>query len=371
MNTATRLPDPPEMYRALVDRDETYDGLFVAAIRTTGIFCRPSCAARKPRVENVEFFSHIRDALFAGYRPCKRCRPMDANGGAPAWLGPLLDELHRDPERRWRDRDLRERGLDPSSVRRWFHREYGMTFHAYHRAMRLGAALGRINGGASISTTAFDSGYESLSGFRDAFGRAFGAPPGQVRDTLQLVMSRVKTSIGPMVAAASDEALYLLEFADRRMLETQMTHLVKRTGGTVVPGTNSIIEQTQSELDGYFAGELRDFTVPLETPGTGFQRLCWDYLRAIPYGETRSYGDEAAAIGRPRAVRAVGRANGDNRVAIIIPCHRVLQSSGRLAGYGGGIWRKRWLIEHEGAHLQTQRREIEDGRRAVHSHLKT
>ena len=281
--------------------------------------------------------------------PCKRCRPLETEGTSPDWLSGLMDELNTTRGRRWKDGDLRDIGLDPASVRRWFQKEYGMTFHAYHRAMRLGSALGLMRQGEKIAPTAYESGYESVSGFREAISRLAGVAAGTASTREPLFVTRVTTPIGPMVAGATDAGIYLLEFADRRMLETQMQRLVQRTQCVVTPGSNQHVDQLQEELDAYFAGRQRDFAVPLETPGTDFQRACWTALRTIPYGETRSYQDQAAVVGRSTAVRAVGRANGDNRIAIVVPCHRVVQSDGKLAGYGGGVWRKQWLLDHERA----------------------
>jgi AraC family transcriptional regulator of adaptative response/methylated-DNA-[protein]-cysteine methyltransferase len=151
-----------------------------------------------------------------------------------------------------------------------------------------------------------------------------------------------------MIAGADDAALFLLEFADRRMLETQIERVRAGTGRVAVPGVNDVIRRIGEELDAYFAGELREFTTPLETPGSEFQRAVWEELRRIPYGETRSYGEQARRLGQPpEAVRAVARANGDNRIAIVIPCHRVIGADGRLTGYGGGLWRKRRLLDLE------------------------
>lgn len=150
-----------------------------------------------------------------------------------------------------------------------------------------------------------------------------------------------------MLVGATDEALCLLEFADRRALETQIDRIRRRLGAVLVPGETDLVRQAADELGRYFAGELRKFTVPLATPGTDFQREVWMQLRTIPYGQTRSYGEQARQIGRPTAVRAVARANGDNRIAIIIPCHRVIGSDGKLTGYGGGLWRKQRLLELE------------------------
>src|SRR3954462_4195783 len=142
------LPSTDEMYRALVERDETFEGLFLACVRTTGIFCRPTCPARKPKRENVEFAGSIQDALHRGYRPCRVCDPLAATAADPAWLSPLLGDLNRVPETRLRDEDLRARGLDPVQVRRTFKRRFGLTFQAYQRARRLGTAMKSLHGGA-------------------------------------------------------------------------------------------------------------------------------------------------------------------------------------------------------------------------------
>ena len=347
MQQLTMMPTERAMYQALVARDTSYEGVFVVGVKTTGIFCRPTCPARKPRPENVEFFAVAKGALLAGYRPCLRCRPLEAAGSAPEWLAGLLDEIEEDPERRWRDGDLRARGLEPARVRRWFQQTHAMTFHAYQRARRLGRALGRIRAGEELTDTAFAAGYESESGFRDAFGRLFGAPPGRARAAQRALVTRLLTPLGPMVAAASDDALLLLEFADRRMLEKQIDRIRRQVPARFAPGDNHVLAQTQAELDEYFAGSRRAFTVPLDTPGSEFQRAVWDALRAIPYGETRSYLEQARSIGRPDAVRAVARANGDNRISIMIPCHRVIGSNGELTGYGGQLWRKKALLERE------------------------
>ncbi len=341
------LPPVAEMQRAFSERDASFDGVFYTAVTTTGVFCRPTCPARKPRPENVEFFPSARDALFAGYRPCLRCRPLEPAGATPDWLRPLIEEVEQKPEQRWTDQALRQNGLEPSRVRRWFKEQYGMTFHAYQRGMRLGQALGRLRNGNSVTDAAFSAGYESLSGFYDLFQRVVGGSPAARRDSPAVHFTRVLTSLGPMVAGATNEAVCLLEFADRRMLERQLVRLARRTGGPALPGTNDVLQRLEAELLAYFKGELRSFGVPLFTPGSEFQRAAWDALRAIPYGETRSYAQQAAAIGRPEAVRAVARANGDNRIAIVIPCHRVIGSDGQLTGYGGGLWRKRRLLELE------------------------
>lgn len=348
MRTET-LPGHDEMLDAFQNRDATYDGVFFTGVRTTGIFCRPVCPARKPKPKNIEFFATARDALYSGYRPCRRCRPMEPSGSPPDWLHDLLTDLDEQPARRWRDRDLRARGLHPDRVRRWFQKHHGMTFHAYCRARRLGLAFEQIREGVGVSTTAYQHGYESLSGFNEAFRQLVGAAPMRAahRNESVVQVTRVLTPLGPMVAGATDDALCFFEFSDRRRLEKQLERLRARMQCVLVPGENEILTRVASEVASYFAGEQREFSIPLMAPGTEFQQSVWKALRDIPFGETRSYADVARAIGRPSAVRAVARANGDNRMAIFIPCHRVVGSDGTLTGYGGGLWRKQYLLDLE------------------------
>jgi AraC family transcriptional regulator of adaptative response/methylated-DNA-[protein]-cysteine methyltransferase len=338
------------MNHAFQTRDSQFDGVFFTAVRTTGIFCRPSCPARKPKAEHVEYFASAREALFAGYRPCKRCSPMIPPGARPGWVDELFARLDEAPDRRWTDRDLADLGLEPLRVRRWFLAQYAMTFHAYQRATRLGTALGQMRQGADITETAFDAGFESLSGFRDAFQRLFGAPPGRSRSQGLLVVNRVLTPLGPMLAGVADDALILLEFCDRRMLESQIRRLQARLRCHAVPGDHPLISEVADQLLLYFTGRLREFSVAVATPGTEFQRKVWDGLQQIPYGQTTTYAEQAARLGCPDAVRAVARANGDNRIAIVIPCHRVIGAHGEMCGYGGGIWRKRYLLDLEKSH---------------------
>ena len=341
------LPARSTMLKAFAERDSSYEGIFYTAVQTTGIFCRPTCSARKPKPENVEFFPTRREALLAGYRPCKRCRPL-AESTTPEWAERLLAEVEADPARRWRDRDLRQMELEPATVRRWFQANLGLTFHSYSRARRLTAAMGHLRQGEPVIDAAFGSGFESLSGFADALEKLTGRAPSDSRDLQPTLAARLSTPLGTMLAAATDEAIVLLEFTDRRMLPRQLATVTRRLDTVLVPGTSPLLGELQAQLHAYMHGRLREFDLPVNAPGTPFQETVWSALTKIPVGETRSYSEIAESIGRPTASRAVARANGDNRIAILIPCHRVVAADGSLSGYGGGVWRKRRLLEIEG-----------------------
>jgi AraC family transcriptional regulator of adaptative response/methylated-DNA-[protein]-cysteine methyltransferase len=343
MNTITLK----EMQSAFLNKDATYDGIFFTAVRTTGIFCRPSCTARKPLPENCSYFTSAREALFAGYRPCMRCRPMESGGTHPEWVQNLLSKIENSPEERLKDEDLRAMGIEPERARRYFLKRFGMTFQAYCRARRLGSAFQQIRGGGSLDDAPFDSGYESHSGFRDAFAKWFGKAPGQSRSDDLITIDWVESPLGPLVLGASIKGICLLEFTDRRMLEAQFETLRKKFRCPVAPGTNDFTEQLKSELTEYFDGKRKTFGVNVYAPGSPFEEKVWNALRTIPYGSTRSYMDVAHEIGDPAAIRAVGRANGKNRIAIVIPCHRVVNKDGKLGGYGGGLWRKQYLLNLE------------------------
>ena len=346
MSTTNTLPPIAEMQRAYLQRDQTFNGLFYLGVRTTGIFCRPTCPARKPLPANVEYFATAREAVAAGYRPCKRCRPMELDE-APDWARRLMDEVEREPSSRITDGELASRGVDPATVRRYFQRHYGMTFQAYARSRRLTGALCSIREGAPLDSAVFESGYDSHSGFRDAFARTFGDTPRKSRDRDCILLAWLKSPLGPLVAGATAEGVCLVEFTDRRMLEAQLATVRRLIDAPAIPGSNCHLRQLANELEAYFAGTLREFSVPLVCPGTTFQERVWSELRRIPYGQTRCYDQLAIAVGQPGGQRAVGRANGLNRIAIVIPCHRVVRKDGHLGGYGGGLRRKQYLLDLE------------------------
>lgn len=338
-----------EFYEALVRRDASYLGTFVVGVTTTGIFCVATCKARKPNFGNTEFFTEVKDALRHGFRPCKLCRPAEAISEPPREVSAALGLLREEPKRKIGDAVLRAAGISPESVRRWFKVHYGMTFQAYQRMIRINTAVQELHGDRSVAYTAFDTGYGSLSGFSYTFKRIMGISPTKGKDMPTIVIERILTPLGPMFAGATENGICLLEFTDRRMLETEIGELQRRLGAVVLMGGNEHIEQLKAELAEYFSGMRKHFSVALYTPGSDFQRAVWKVLLDIPFGETRSYQAQAESMGKPDAVRAVASANGHNRVSIVIPCHRVIGKDGSLTGYGGGLERKRWLLEHERA----------------------
>lgn len=341
------LPPTQEMERAYKTRNESYDGIFFLGVRSTGIFCRPSCPARKPDPRNVQYYASAREAIAAGFRPCKRCQPMTAHGIPPTWIAELLAHVEREPAGRYSDAFVRSLGVDPARARRYFHKTYGMTFQAYCRGRRLGKALEQIRLGVDLDDVALGHGYDSHSGFRDAFVRTFGDSPGRSRNSDCIVTAWIESPLGPLVAGATSNGICLLEFTERRMLDAQFTTIRRYFKTTIVPGENQHIRHLRKELAGYFSGSLRRFSVPFVHPGTAFQQQVWKELLRIPYGGTVSYEDIARRIGSPTAHRAVGHANGLNRIAIVIPCHRVVNKNGELGGYGGGLWRKKKLLSLE------------------------
>ena len=341
------LPTRAEMERAFAKKDASYDGVFYVAVKTTGIFCRPSCPS-KPHLENVEFFPSVKECLFAGYRPCKRCHPLEANGKPPEWARELISRVEAEPDARLQAADLRALGITPERARRWFQQHYGMSFAAWCRGNRLAGAFMRIRQGATLDEATFDSGFQSHSGFREAFARVFGEAPGRSRKQGdRVVVTMVESPLGPLLAGATDDGVNFLEYTDRRMLEHNLNSMRRRFGCGVVPGQHVLLEQLREQLNEYFEGKRREFTMQLASRGTPFQTKVWRELRRIPYGQTISYDELALRIGQPTAQRAVARANGMNHIAILIPCHRVIGKDGSLTGYGGGLWRKRLLLELE------------------------
>ena len=341
------LPSHRQMLRAFLASDPGAEGLFYVAVKTTGVFCRPTCRARKPSPHHVEFFGTAREAVHGGYRPCKRCRPMDVVRHPPALVERLRDTVERSPTGRVTDKDLAALGIDPSTARRQFKRYVGMTFQAYSRARRMGLALHDVRHGRRLIDIQLDRGFESGSAFREAFTKLFGVPPSKATESECLCARQLETPLGPMVALADDRGLHVLDFVDRRGLERRILTLRARLTCAIVPGNHVHLDSIAMQLQQYFTGTRVAFNVPLVLSGSPWEQGVWRRLLTIPPGDTVSYSHLAKELGQPQACRAVGRANGMNYLAIVVPCHRVIRADGSLCGYGGGLWRKQWLLDHE------------------------
>lgn len=342
-----QLPDHDTLYTALLKSDASYEGRAYVGVRTTGIFCRLTCPARKPKSQNCQFFETVAQCLETGFRACKRCHPLAPAAENNPVIQFLLKELERKPTHRWSENDIIEFGYDPSTVRRSFKRNFGITFIEMARLSRIRDGVATLSKGGRVIEAQIDAGFSSSSAFRAAFSNLLGVKPSDFVTNGKLKADWIKTPLGSLVAVSDAKVLHLLEFADRKALATELKKLQIYARGSIGFGRYEPTEQIEAELAEFFALNSECFQVPLALHGSEFTRDVWRELRKIPAGATQSYSDIAKAIGNPKAVRAVARANGANQIAIVIPCHRVIGADGSLTGYGGGLWRKQKLIDHE------------------------
>lgn len=334
-------------YNMLVNKSSQHEGVFYVGVITTGIFCRPTCPARKPKKENCEFYQDAQEAVLAGYRPCKRCQPLSL----PAILSPevkkLVEAIEQDPTKKWTDADFNHLSMSANTARRQFKKQFGMTFIAYARSRRLGLAFRQIREGEKVIEGQLNAGYDSSNGFRDAFTKTMGELPKKA-DTIKALKSMwIETQLGPMIAIADNTHLYLLEFTDRRGLENELKRMREKYQFAIIPGSNPLLLEVKKQLEDYFSGVRKRLDLPCQFLGTPYQQKIWKYLMEIPPGETISYEELAIATGNPKSFRAAANANGKNQLAILVPCHRVINKNGMIGGYGGGIERKQFLLELE------------------------
>lgn len=346
------LPDHETLYRALLDRDEGYEGRAYVCVASTGIFCRMTCPARKPRPENCTFVATVGECIETGFRPCRRCHPLQPAASADPAIGTLLAALDEHPARRWSEDDVARMGFDLSTVRRSFKRQFGMTFLEMARHRRLREGFETLSDGGKVITAQHDAGFQSASAFRAAFARLMGCAPGDIAGRGTLLADWISTPLGDMIAICSASHLHLLEFIERKGLPAEIARLRKRARGDLGIGGYAPTEQIRTELADFFAGTSATFRTPLALDGSAFTRAVWSELRQIPPGATVSYSEIARRMGQPSAIRAVARANGANQIALVIPCHRVIGADGSLTGYGGGLWRKQRLLEIEQQYRQ-------------------
>jgi AraC family transcriptional regulator of adaptative response/methylated-DNA-[protein]-cysteine methyltransferase len=336
--------DPDTAWAAFMRRDRSWDGRLIGAVRTTGIYCKPSCPARRPRREHVLFYGSPEDARKAGFRPCQRCRPDEVGRDREA-VAKAIRILERSEEILNLGELAAAVGYAPHHFQRLFKRELGISPAEYGRGVRNRRAELALRANARVTDAVYEAGYQSPSGFYSDAKERLGMTPSAWRDGGRgetIRWTTFESPLGRMLIAASSRGICRLTFDDSEASLKKLfpnAVIIKDEGGLtdLVRGALAAIERPLA------APEL-----PIDVAGTAFQESVWRELRKIPAGETRSYAQIAAAIGKPKAVRAVGTANGDNHVCVLIPCHRVIRSDGSLGGYGGGIERKKKLLAAEG-----------------------
>ncbi len=336
-----------DKYSILGTRDTKYDGTFFVAVKTTGIFCHLSCRARIPKKKNVTFYDSIEEALQNGFRPCKICKPMEKIGETPIYIKNIITELQQNPHVKISDEQLKAKGVKPHTIRRWFKKNYNITFHSFQRMLRINYAFTNIKKGNSITSSAFESGYESLSGFNESYRSIFGESAGKSKNRNVINVLRFSSPIGSIIACATENGICFLGFSDQKGIEKHFNEIQKQFNAIILPGKNAHLTKVKKEITEYFDGIRKTFSVSLDIVGTDFRKKVWTELLNIPYGKTVSYKQQAIAINNIKAIRAVATANGANKIGIIIPCHRVIGSNGSLTGYAGGLHRKNWLLNFE------------------------
>ena len=340
-----------ERWEAVTRRDPLADGAFFYGVKTTGVFCRPSCASRQPRRENVAFFADAGAARAAGFRDCKRCQP----GGLPRELeivNRACAALDADPQQRLTLAQLSDAvHVSPFHLQRLFKRVVGVSPRQYQAAQRGAALRDALKSGVDVTRATLDAGFNSPSRMYDSASAELGMAPSEYRRKgagLTVRYASAPTSLGFVLVAATDKGICKLGFGD------DAAFLIDELRGEFANA--ALLQDPErlapfiAQIDAYLCGTRHDFDLPLDIAATAFRQRVWDALRRIPYGQTRSYTEIAEAVGAPRAVRAVASACATNPVALAIPCHRVVQKGGALAGYRWGLPRKAALLDNEAQH---------------------
>lgn len=351
--TIDNAPSTPtnddERWNAVRRRDKASDGAFFYSVRTTGVFCRPSCAARLPRRENVAFHATIDDAARAGFRPCKRCRPDEAPQSERH--AAIVTQACRAIEQAEEPPSLDDLASTAGMSRFYFHRIFkaqtGVTPKAYADAHRAGRVRDELSEGASVTSSIYAAGFNSSGRFYASSTERLGMTPSQFRGGGQgasVNFAIGECSLGSILVAASDKGVVAIQFGDDP--DALLRDLQEQFPKARLVGADKDFERVVAMVVGAVERPA-DLELPLDVRGTAFQQRVWQALREIPRGSTASYAEIAQRIGQPKAVRAVARACASNEIAVAIPCHRVVRTDGSLSGYRWGVERKRALLERE------------------------
>lgn len=340
------------MWAQVMARDIKADGRFVYAVKSTGVFCRPSCPSRRPRREMVEFFDTPVDAQQAGYRACRRCTPAGRNAQiekVEAACRYIDQTIQQDPDTTLNLSAIaRHVGLSPFHFQRLFKRTLGISPRQYQQARRTGKFRSALQTQARITDAIYEAGYSSSSRAYESVHAQLGMTPSAFRrkgEGVKISFSIVPTHLGKLLIATTPRGVCAVRFGDS---EAALARELKgEFNAAEIHRDDQRLSDVAAKVVQLLRGTSAQHNVPLDVQGTAFQQIVWQALRRIPRGETRSYSDVARTIGKPRAVRAVATACASNPVAVVVPCHRVVQKSGNLAGYRWGLKRKAALLEME------------------------
>ena len=338
--------DPDTAWAAFERRDRSWDGRIIGAVSTTGIYCKPSCPARRPKREHVTFYATGEEARAAGYRPCLRCKPDEVGRDREA-VAKAIKLIEQAEEPLALDDLAGAVGYAPHHFQRIFKRDLGVSPAEYARALRNRRTEAALKANGRVTDAVYEAGYSGPSSFYSDAKERLGMTPSAWRDGGRgetIRWTYFDSPLGQMLIAATAKGICRLTFDDSP--DTLWRLFPRATIVEDAGGLKELVEGALEAIDRPLAAR----ELPIDVAGTAFQEAVWRELRKIPAGETRSYAEIAAAIGQPKAVRAVGTANGDNHVAVLIPCHRVIRSDGTLGGYAGGLDRKRKLLSKEQAH---------------------
>jgi AraC family transcriptional regulator of adaptative response/methylated-DNA-[protein]-cysteine methyltransferase len=350
--SVTTLADDDSHWQAVTERDTTADGAFVYAVRTTGIFCRPSCGARKPLRKNVSFYAESSKARLAGFRACKRCDPESA--APPRRQKKLVVEACRSIEQSEQEPSLSElakaAGLSPYHFNRVFKGIVGVTPKQYAIAHRSRSAAKKLKTSKDVTSAIYESGYGAPSRFYESAMRRHGMTATDLRKGARGIEIRYafgNSTLGLVAVAATDKGICAVLFgATRAELAADLQDRFPKAVFEVADTGSDFAQWVEQTLD-YLDGESSGFDLPLDVRGTAFHELVWRALRDIPRGQTATYAEVAERVGRPKSARAVARACAANPAAVVIPCHRVIRTDGSLSGYRWGTQMKRALLERE------------------------
>lgn len=346
--TVSKLNDD-EAWRAVEQRDPRFDGQFVYAVKSTRVYCRPSCPSRRPRRERVTFYDAPEAAEQAGYRACRRCRPRDTAPAAAIAVERARRYIEANHERAVTLSSLaRETGMSPFHLQRTFKRLLGVSPHEYHDALRVSAFKSRLRAGDTVSRATYEAGFGSSSRVYERSNQVLGMTPATFRhggDGMRILYTIVPSPFGRLLVGATERGVCAVALGDSdgalvAALEADFPRATIERG-------DDVRHEWVEAIAGHLGGGSQGLDIALDVRGTDFQMQVWSLLRKIPPGHRKSYGEIAAALGRPRATRAVARACASNRLAVIIPCHRVVRSDGALGGYKWGVERKRAILDHE------------------------